>query len=165
MRLTSYTNYSLRILMYCALYPGRLVTIPEIAGAFGISRAHLLKSARQLGQLGYLRTVRGRNGGIALAVAPADISVGAAVRALEETGEFVECFNPARNRCRIAGTCRLTGLLQRALEAFYRELDASSLADLVAEDAALRNRLALLDVTAATQGGPSDPPSKEGSLP
>jgi Rrf2 family nitric oxide-sensitive transcriptional repressor len=146
MRLTSYTNYSLRILMYCALHRDRLVTIPEVAAAYDISRAHLLKSARHLGQLGYLRTVRGRNGGIALARAPEAISIGNAVRDLEDTGDFVECFNPARNRCRIAGTCKLTGLLQRGLEGFYRELDGSTLADLVADETALRNRLALVAV-------------------
>ena len=146
MRLTSYTNYSLRILMYCALQQGRLVTIPEVADAFGISRAHLLKSARHLGQLGYLRTVRGRNGGIELARAPEAISVGAAIRDLEDTGEFVECFNPSRNQCRIAGPCRLTGLLRRGLEGFYRELEDSTLADLVADEAALRDRLALVEV-------------------
>lgn len=146
MRLTSYTNYSLRILMYCALHGDRLVTIPEVAEAYDLSRAHLLKSARHLGQLGYLRTVRGRNGGIELACDPADISVGAAIRALEDTSEFVECFNPARNRCRIAGDCKLTGLLRRGLEGFYRELDDSTLADLVTDEAALRDRLSLVDV-------------------
>lgn len=66
MRLTGYTTYSLRILMYCALHRDRLVTIPEVAAACDISRAHLLKSARHLSLLGYLRTVRGRSGGIAL---------------------------------------------------------------------------------------------------
>ncbi|MHA7815152.1 MAG: RrF2 family transcriptional regulator [Pseudohaliea sp.] len=146
MRLTSYTNYSLRILMYCALHRDRLVTIPEVATAFDISRAHLLKSARHLGQLGYLHTVRGRNGGIELARPPERIPVGEAIRALEDTGDFVECFNPERNQCRIAGTCKLTGLLKRGLEGFYRELDGSTLADLVSDEAALRDRLALVEV-------------------
>jgi Rrf2 family nitric oxide-sensitive transcriptional repressor len=146
MRLTSYTNYSLRVLMYCALHRDRLVTIPEIATAFDLSRAHLLKSARHLGQLGYLHTVRGRNGGIELAQPPERISVGEAIRALEDTGDFVECFNPARNQCRIAGTCKLTGLLRRGLEGFYRELDGSTLADLVSDEVALRERLALVEV-------------------
>jgi Rrf2 family nitric oxide-sensitive transcriptional repressor len=146
MRLTSYTNYSLRVLMYCALHRDRLVTIPEIASAFDLSRAHLLKSARHLGQLGYLHTVRGRNGGIELAQPPERISVGEAIRALEDTGDFVECFNPARNQCRIAGTCKLTGLLRRGLEGFYRELDGSTLADLVSDEVALRERLTLVEI-------------------
>jgi Rrf2 family nitric oxide-sensitive transcriptional repressor len=132
--------------MYCALHRDRLVTIPEVAAAFAISRAHLLKSARHLGQLGYLHTVRGRNGGIELARPAEAISIGEAIRALEDTGDFVECFNPARNQCRIAGACKLTGLLRRGLEGFYRELDGSTLADLVTDEAALRDRLALVEV-------------------
>ncbi len=134
--------------MYCGLHPQRLVTIPEIASAFGLSRAHLLKSARQLGQLGYLQTVRGRNGGIRLALAPEQIGVGDVVRALEDTSEFVECFNPARNQCRIAGACKLSGLLRRGLEGFYEELDTATLADLVGDGEELRLRLPLVEVVA-----------------
>jgi Rrf2 family nitric oxide-sensitive transcriptional repressor len=138
MRLTSYTNYSMRMLMYCALSTDSLVTIADIARDFDISRAHLLKAARRLGQLGYLETTRGRSGGVRLAMPADQISVGEVVRALETSDEFVECFNPETNTCRIAGTCRLTGLLRRALEAFYAELDSKTLADLVGADG--RNR-------------------------
>ncbi|MEE4277733.1 MAG: Rrf2 family transcriptional regulator [Halieaceae bacterium] len=141
MRLTSYANYSMRILMYCALREGELVTIADIARDFDISRAHLLKAARRLGQLGYLQTMRGRSGGVQLAMAPEEISVGEVVRALESVDEFVECFNPETNTCRIAGTCRLTGLLRRAIEAFYRELDSRTLADLVIGDPRFRQQL------------------------
>ncbi|MBM67892.1 MAG: transcriptional regulator [Haliea sp.] len=144
MRLTAYTNYSLRILMYCASHPGRLVRIADIAAAFDISRAHLLKSARHLGQLGYLSTMRGRHGGIQLGMAPERIRVGEVVRKLEDSGDFVECFNPATNSCPLAGACKLTGLFHRGVEAFYRELDDTSLADLVGDGAALRDRLPLL---------------------
>ena len=148
MRLTSYTNFAMRILMYCSLHEGRSVTIAEIARDFDISRAHLLKAARRLGQLGYLHTTRGRSGGVRLAMEPEQISLGEVVRALETSDDFVECFNPDTNTCRIAGTCRLTGLLRRALEAFYRELDSKTLADLVGDDRQLRRRLiAALDVT------------------
>lgn len=131
MRLTSYTNYALRILMYCALRADQTVTIPDIARDYSISRAHLLKAARRLGQLGYLETVRGRGGGVRLAMSADGIRVGEVVRALETADAFVECFNPATNTCRLAGACRLTGVLRRALEAFYRELDDTTLADLV----------------------------------
>ncbi|MEE4661620.1 MAG: Rrf2 family transcriptional regulator [Halieaceae bacterium] len=141
MRLTSYTNYAMRILMYCALHPQDRVTIPEIAEQFGISKAHLLKAARQLGQLGYLQTLRGRGGGVALAMAPEDISVGEVVRSLESADDFVECFNPATNTCRLAGACRLTGLLQQGLEAFYRELDKQTLADLAGKNPRQRQQL------------------------
>jgi len=132
--------------MYCGVHPGRLVTIPEIATAFGLSRAHLLKSARQLGQLGYLQTIRGRNGGIRLALAPEQMVVGDIVRALEDTSEFVECFNPARNQCRISGVCKLSGLLRRGLQRFYEELDTMTLADLVSDGEELRVRLPLVEL-------------------
>jgi Rrf2 family nitric oxide-sensitive transcriptional repressor len=141
MRLTSYTNYSMRILMYCALHRGELVTIADIARDFDISRAHLLKAARRLGQLGYLQTMRGRSGGVQLAMEPPEISVGEVVRALETSDDFVECFNLETNSCRLAGACRLTGMLRRALEAFYRELDGKTLADLVGKDQKLRQDL------------------------
>jgi Rrf2 family nitric oxide-sensitive transcriptional repressor len=141
MRLTSYTNYSMRILMFCALHRGELVTIADIARDFDISRAHLLKAARRLGQLGYLQTMRGRSGGVQLAMEPPEISVGEVVRALETSDDFVECFNLETNSCRLAGTCRLTGMLRRALEAFYRELDGKTLADLVGQDKKLRQDL------------------------
>jgi Rrf2 family nitric oxide-sensitive transcriptional repressor len=140
-RLTSYTNYSMRILMYCALHDGEMVTIADIARDFDVSRAHLLKAARRLGQLGYLQTTRGRSGGVQLAMEPQEISVGEVVRAMETSDDFVECFNPDTNTCRIAGTCRLTGILRRALEAFYRELDSKTLADLVGNDRKLRRNL------------------------
>lgn len=142
-RLTSYTNYCIRVLMYCAVHPHATVTIADIAGAYGISRAHLLKAARQLGHLGYLQTLRGRGGGIRLALPPGEICIGEVVRTLEDTSEFVECFNPETNTCPIAGPCRLTGLLRRGVEAFYREFDGVTLADLVGTGDALRVRLVL----------------------
>ncbi|HAM76851.1 MAG TPA: transcriptional regulator [Alcanivorax sp.] len=146
MRLTAYTNYSLRILMYCAARPGQQVRIADIAAAFAISRAHLLKSARHLGQLGYLSTMRGRHGGVQLGMDPKRISVGKVVRELEDSGDFVECFNPATNSCPLAGACNLSGLFRRGVEAFYRELDDTSLADIVGDGAMLRARLPLLQL-------------------
>ncbi len=130
--------------MYCAIHPGETVRIQDIAESFGISRAHLLKAARQMGQLGYLTTLRGRSGGITLGMAPEDISVGEVVRALEGQGEFVECFNMDTNTCPIAGTCKLTGLFRKGLEAFYQELDPITVADLVEDGAALSRRLPLI---------------------
>ena len=141
MRLTSYTNYSMRILMYCAMHVDEIVTMADVSRDFDISRAHLLKAARRLGQLGYLQTTRGRSGGVRLAISPGEISVGEVVRALETSDDFVECFNPETNTCRLAGTCRLTGMLRGALEAFYRELDKKTLADLVGCDGKLREDL------------------------
>jgi Rrf2 family nitric oxide-sensitive transcriptional repressor len=143
-RLTAYSNYSMRILMYCAAHPGQLVRIQDVATAFGISKAHLLKSARHLGQLGYLSTSRGRNGGIQLGMAPQRIVVGRVIRDLEDSSEFVECFNAATNTCPIAGPCQLTQLFRRGLEAFYSELDAITLADIVGNGTDLREKLPLL---------------------
>ena len=132
--------------MYCALHPGQVVRVEDVATAFGISKAHLLKSARQLGQLGYLNTIRGRSGGVELGMAPERISIGAVVRDLEGDSEVVECFNPATNTCPLAGECRLTGLFHRSLDAFFAELDAVTLYDLVRDGERLRNRLPVLEL-------------------
>jgi Rrf2 family nitric oxide-sensitive transcriptional repressor len=132
--------------MYCALHPGQIVRIEDIARAFGISKAHLLKSARQMGQLGYLRTIRGRSGGVQLGMAAEQIIIGEVVRALEGASEVVECFNPATNACPLIGECKLTGLFRQGLEAFFRELDNVTLADVTQEPEALRNRLPLLEL-------------------
>lgn len=134
----------MRILIYCAMHPGRVVRIKDVAAAFVISKAHLLKSARHLGQLGYLTTQRGRSGGISLGMAPERIVIGQVVRQLEDSGDFVECFNPATNTCPIAGACQLSGLFRQGVEAFYRELDGTTLADIVGNGEPLRDRLPLL---------------------
>ena len=132
--------------MYCALHPGQIIRIEDIARAFGISKAHLLKSARQMGQLGYLRTIRGRSGGVQLGMAAEQIIIGEVVRALEGASEVVECFNPATNTCPLIGECKLTGLFRQGLEAFFSELDKVTLADVPQEPEILRNRLPLLEL-------------------
>jgi Rrf2 family nitric oxide-sensitive transcriptional repressor len=132
--------------MYCALHPGAVVRIEDIALAFNISKAHLLKSARHMGHLGYLKTIRGRSGGVQLGMAPERIVIGEVVRALEGDSEVVECFNPATNTCPLIGECALTGLFHRGLEAFFAELDKVTLADVVKGGDRLRNRLPLLEI-------------------
>src|SRR6056300_1661323 len=132
--------------MYCALHPDRVVRIEDIAVAFGISKAHLLKSARQLGQLGYLQTIRGRAGGVKLGMPAEDIDIGAVVRALEGASEVVECFNPNTNSCPLIGECQLTGLFKRGLEAFFSALDNVTLADVTRDPETLRNRLPVLEL-------------------
>ena len=132
--------------MYCAIHPGENVRIQDIAESFGISKAHLLKAVRQMARLGYLSTLRGRHGGIQLGMATDAISIGEVVRALEDRGDFVECFDSSTNTCPIAGTCKLTGLFRKGLEAFYRELDAVTLADIVGDGTALADRLPLLQL-------------------
>lgn len=134
MRLTRLTDYSYRVLIYLAANRGRQVTIREIAEGYSISRNHLMKVANLLARNGFVRAMRGRGGGLALARAPADINLGAVVRSLEEDFALVDCFGEA-GRCRIEPACRLKPLLGRAMQAFLRELDGATLADIVHEPA------------------------------
>jgi Rrf2 family nitric oxide-sensitive transcriptional repressor len=130
MRLTLYTDYSLRLLMHCAVRQGALVTIQEVADTFGISKNHLMKVAFELGRKGYLETVRGRGGGLKLARPAAKIGLGQVVRDVEQDFTIVECFDEKNNGCRITGPCRLRGALSRALKAYLAVLDEYTLADL-----------------------------------
>ena len=130
MRLNSFTDYSLRVLMYVASEPGRRATITEIAGAFDISRHHLVKVVQFLGQQGWLCNVRGRGGGLELACAPERINLGAVVRAAEGAPLPAECFDREHNTCGIARACRLRSVLGDAVDAFNAVLDAHTLADI-----------------------------------
>jgi Rrf2 family nitric oxide-sensitive transcriptional repressor len=132
MQLTRYSDYSLRVLIYLAVRPDELATIEEIAHAYGISRAHLMKVVHQLGRGGFLSTLRGRGGGFQLARPAEEIGVGEVVRFTEGTLELVECFDPETSRCRIDPVCGLRGALEQALDAFLETLDRYTLADLVA---------------------------------
>ncbi|MAU60162.1 MAG: BadM/Rrf2 family transcriptional regulator [Parvibaculum sp.] len=143
MRLTLHTDYALRILMHLALAPGRLVTISEVAASFSISRNHLVKVAHELGQAGFVETMRGRGGGLRLARPPEEIAIGDVVRAMEEDFRIVECFDRDANSCCIAPACRLKRLLKEALDAWLAVLDGATLADLVERPAPLRRLLAL----------------------
>lgn len=129
MRLTSMTDYALRLLMYLAQQPDRLCTIAEIATAHGISEAHLMKITHQLALAGWIETVRGKGGGMRLALAPADINLGDVVRSMESDFQLVECFGPG-NACVITRQCRLTSVIQGALDSFMSHLDQYTLADL-----------------------------------
>lgn len=131
MRLTSFTDYTLRTLIYLAAQPGRLVTIAEIAALHGMSKHHLNKVVHELGLTGAIRTVRGRHGGITLACAPAAIRIGAVVRASEPDFCMADCFEPQRASCVHAGNCGMQRALGRATNAFLAALDALTLADLV----------------------------------
>ncbi len=143
MRLTRYTDYALRVLIYCGLAPDGRVTIREIGEAYGISKNHLTKIVHDLGRLGYLGTVRGKGGGLRLAMPPEEIRLGQLVATLERDLALVECFGDGRCDCRIAGDCRLQGMLGEALEAFFTTLDRWTLADLLAPADGLRRRLGL----------------------
>ncbi len=137
MRLTQWTDYSLRVLMYCAASAGRAepVTIAEIAAAHGISRSHLTKIVMTLASLGYLETTRGRGGGLRLLRPAHEVTVGEIVRRTETDFVLVECFDPGVNNCLLDGRCRLKGALQQALARYLEVLDGLTLADLVAPGA------------------------------
>ena len=139
MRLTMYTDYSLRLLMYVALKDG-LATIGEVADAYAISRNHLMKVAFALGREGLLETVRGRNGGLRLARAADTIRLGNVVRLTEEDFAMVECFGSG-NACAITAPCRLKGVLSEALDAYLAVLDRYTLADLTANNRKLARTL------------------------
>ncbi|MFK5595909.1 Rrf2 family transcriptional regulator [Methylobacterium sp. HMF5984] len=129
MRLTRYTDYALRTLIYVGLHEPRQSSIAEIARAYGISESHLTKVVHQLGRLGLIRTIRGRGGGMRLAKSPAEIVVGVVVRQTEEDLALVECF--AGGSCLITAPCRLRRALGEALLAFLAVLDRYTLADLL----------------------------------
>jgi Rrf2 family nitric oxide-sensitive transcriptional repressor len=140
MRLTSYSDYSLRLLMFAATKRDR-VTIQGAADAYGISKNHLMKVAFDLGRLGYLETVRGRGGGLRLACAPEKIGLGALLRQTEEDFRIVECFDAASNACVISRACRLKGILHEATAAWLAVMDRYTLADLTGRNPALARQL------------------------
>ncbi len=132
MRLTSFTDYSLRVLMYLALQPERLATIPEIARAYAISENHLMKVVHQLAKNGVIETVRGKGGGIRLARPAAEIRLGVVVRQAEGDAPIVECMGDM-SQCNLTPACKLKGVLSEAFSALYAVLDRYTLADMVAE--------------------------------
>ncbi len=140
MRLTVQSDYSLRVLIFVAAKRGELSTIPEIAEAYDISRAHLMKVVHHLGKLGYLSTVRGRSGGIRLAKPPTEICIGKVVRSTEESLALVPCLAQG-DGCRIESACRLKGMLSEALGSFFQVLDRYTLADIVDGQAVPLRRL------------------------
>ncbi|WP_428420724.1 RrF2 family transcriptional regulator [Methylibium sp.] len=149
MKLTRFTDYSLRVLIYLASEPDRRATIAEIATAFQVKENHLTKVVHFLGQSGLVATVRGKGGGLGLARAPAQVVVGEVVRQTEGAAMPAECFDKATNTCSIARVCRLHGVLKEATDAFYAVLDKYTLEDLV------HNREALSRVLFIGRPGPA----------
>ena len=130
MRLTTFTDYSLRVLMYLATDAQRRVTIAEISQAFGISQNHLVKVVHHLGKAGWVVTVRGKGGGLVLAMPAEQMNVGQVVRGAEGAAVPAECFAVDGGQCVIDGCCRLKAVLHEAVKAFYAVLDGYTLADI-----------------------------------
>lgn len=134
MRLTTLTDYAMRLLMYLAQSPDRLCTIAEVAKTYNVSEAHMMKVTHQLGLAGWIETVRGKGGGMRLAHVPHNIRLGAVVRSMEPDFFMVECLSPG-NTCVLTGHCKLTSVMEGALRSFMAQLDASTLADILPEPA------------------------------
>jgi Rrf2 family nitric oxide-sensitive transcriptional repressor len=131
MHLTSYTDYSLRTLIYLGTRMDLpLARIKEISTLYNISNNHMSKVVYELGQLGLIKTVRGKNGGIKLAKKPEEINIGSVVRKTENM-HIVECFDPINNKCIISSACKLKFALNKALQAYLAELDQYTLADVL----------------------------------
>jgi Rrf2 family transcriptional regulator, nitric oxide-sensitive transcriptional repressor len=156
LRLTVYTDYALRLLMYLALKNEGLATIAEIAEGYGISRNHLMKVAHQLGIAGYVVTVRGRRGGLRLARAVEAIGLGEIVRHTEPDMALLPCFKPVDAFCPIRRACVLRSALDEARSAFVKVLDGYTLGDLVQPRASLRT---LLSIAPSGVSAPAHPRS------
>lgn len=130
MKLTSFTDYTLRVLIYVALDPQRRATIAGIAAAYDISENHLTKVVHKLARSGLIESIRGKGGGIRLAQPAENIRIGQVVNMAEGESPIVECFSD-HDTCKITPSCKLTGILSRARKAFYEELDRYTVADLI----------------------------------
>ncbi|MCM2340422.1 Rrf2 family transcriptional regulator [Rhodoferax sp.] len=135
MRLTVMSDYAIRLLMYVAQHPERLCTISEVARAYEISEAHLMKITHQLALAGWLETVRGKGGGMRLATRPEQVNLGAVVRSIEPDFAIVECLSGS-SACQLSNACQLTGIMSGALQSFMSYLNRYTLADLLAQGTA-----------------------------
>ncbi|BBL35844.1 HTH-type transcriptional repressor NsrR [Nitrosomonas stercoris] len=144
MKLTNYSDYALRILIYLGLRKDKLSTISEIAESYRISRNHVVKIVHHLGQLGYLETTRGKHGGVRLARTPEMINIGKVIRHTEASMDLVECFSE-QNACIICDSCVLRSIIAEALAAFMEVLDRYTLADLMVPGHQLRKQLQVTD--------------------
>lgn len=131
MKLTDYTDYTLRTLIFLGLHVDELVTIQQIADSYDISKNHLMKIIHRLSLDGIVETVRGRAGGVRLKMPAHEINIGAVVRAAELEFTLVECFDRVNNRCVLSPVCRLQATFREALEAFFTVLDGRTLADVL----------------------------------
>ena len=137
MRLTRFSDYSLRLLLYLAVHRDRVVSVREVSRAYRVSPHIVVKAVQILVELGFVVSVRGRQGGLRLSKEPGEINVGAVIRATEPSWDLVECFNLATNTCPIEPACGLKGVLSKAQRAFLDVLSDHTLADFMPRAPAL----------------------------
>ncbi|MEX2500562.1 MAG: Rrf2 family transcriptional regulator [Wenzhouxiangellaceae bacterium] len=142
MRLTQYTDFSIRVLIYLGLHPDRRCTIQEIAEGYGISRNHLMKVVQQLANSGFVVSARGSGGGLTLPRPPEKINLAEVVAEMEPDFAMVECFRE-NNQCVITPACRLPPMLARATRAYLDVLRGYTLADLLGKRDAAKMKLLL----------------------
>ncbi|MBD9508107.1 Rrf2 family transcriptional regulator [Ensifer sp. ENS07] len=149
MRLTKYTDYAMRLMIYLGSQQSGLSSIREISNTFSVSQNHMMKVVQDLSNGGFLESVRGRNGGIRLARPPSEINLGALLRHTEELTDLINCEG-----CRIASACTLPVVLSEATAAFVAVFDKYSLADLVDRRAALGTLLGFYDSSSGESRSP-----------
>lgn len=147
MRLTTFTDYALRVLLHVATAPDGRTTVAEVARAYAVSEHHLVKVVHRLGQAGLLSNSRGNGGGLRLARRPETITVGEVVRRTEGDTLLADCFGEG-GRCALVGTCRLVEVLREADAAFYHTLDRYTLRDLLGEPRRIASILRRMDAHA-----------------
>jgi len=143
MKLTFHADYAIRVLLYLRVAPERRGTVSKIAKAHNVSRHHLDKVVQRMVGAGFVRTVRGRGGGVRLERDPKSITVGAVIRAMEDDLAIVECLGHARF-CRVAGVCGGRNVFAEALEAYFAVLDRATLEDIASNQQGLRGALQLI---------------------
>ncbi len=143
MRLNTFSDYALRVLIYLGVHDDQIATVSQIADAYGISANHLMKVVHHLAQRGYIETARGKGGGMRLGLSPEMINIGDVVRGTEDNGKLVECFDRQSSNCRIESVCVLRTVLGHALDAFFLSLESYTLADLLAPKPELAKTLVL----------------------
>jgi len=143
MRLTRFTDYSLRTLIYVGVRHPQFCSIKDVGERYAISQNHLTKIVHELGRVGYLETVRGRGGGIRLGKAPSEINIGEVVRRMEPDFQIVECFGPETGMCCIEPVCALGPILEEAMAQFMSVLDRHTLEDLITSKKLLAELLSI----------------------
>ncbi|MFA7431648.1 MAG: Rrf2 family transcriptional regulator [Rhodospirillaceae bacterium] len=146
MRLSTFSDYSLRVLIFLATHPDERVTADQIAKAYQVSRNHLMKVVQTLSHSGFVTTVRGRGGGLALARPPADVRLGNVLRQTERDTALVECLGSGPSDCPLCGVCHLTPMFEEAREAFFSTMNRFTLADATVRADALRRCLTIGEI-------------------